>query len=94
VIIRDGTATLVCPTDRLAAIFRVDSPAALNRRAYAILRIGNRLILGSLHLLERHKATRCTIAQRRTLLDTRVTGCPGVRDRIRSESLTGCCRNP
>jgi hypothetical protein len=54
------------------------------------LRIGNRLIPGSLLVLDDDKATPlhdCSAAH------LAVTGCPGIRDRIKSEWLTGCYRN-
>jgi hypothetical protein len=38
---------VVCPIPRLAAIFRVVSPADFKRRTSPTLRIGNRLIPGS-----------------------------------------------
>ena len=86
--------TVGWPTFRFAAIFRVDNPAALRRRTSEILRIGNRLILGFLLILEDGKVTRCTIAQQIVSRpEAKVVGHPGTRDRIRPESLTGCYRN-
>jgi hypothetical protein len=76
-------------TPRLAAIFRVENPLARNRIASLIFRIGN-LFIGLPALHQEREATRRRIAQqRRYPRSGRVTGCPGIGDRIRSESLTG-----
>jgi hypothetical protein len=69
-------------------------PADLSLWASDILRIGNRLILGLLALsMERQGYPAARSPSGLSQPDSEVTGCPGIRDQIKSESLTRCYRN-
>jgi hypothetical protein len=84
---------VLCPTPMLAAIFRVDIPLAWSRRASRILRIVS-LFMG-LPALSKEQASPpqdCPAASEPH--PDRVTGCPGIGDRIRLEWVTGSNRNP
>ena len=89
--------SVACPTDRRAARLRAESPAALDQRASEILRFGNRLILGSLRLLEGRNATPLhdrSAASVPAEAPSRTPGNPlpdqiGMTDRMVSKRLTG-----
>jgi len=76
---------------------RAESPAALDQRASEILRFGNRLILGSLRLLEGRNATPLhdrSAASVPAEAPSRTPGNPlpdqiGMTDRMVSKRLTG-----
>ncbi len=78
----------------LRSSFLTPASVVFNRNASPILRIDNRLIWVFLALSQRargYPAARSPSSAKSP--EIRVAGCPGIGDRIKLDSLTGCYRN-